>query len=196
MKLVQAIILLFLVLDPLGNIPVFLAILRGVEPKRRQLIIIRELIAALVILMFFLLFGTSLMGLLQISQPALSIAGGTILFMIAIKMVFPISEDGAPGTSGREPFIVPLAVPLVAGPSAMSTVLILVTREPAKLPQWLLALFCAWLASAIILLFSAPLSHLLGERGLNAIEKLMGMLLTVIAVQMFMTGLQQFLHLS
>lgn len=197
MDLAQAIILLFLVMDPLGNVPIFLSVLRKIEPHRRRVIIIRELVIAFLVLVFFLFFGRGLMSLLQISTPSLNISGGIILFMIALKMIFPISESDIFGTtSSGEPLIVPLAIPLVAGPSAMTTILILVTREPDRYSHWLLALTCAWAISAVILSLSDGLCRLLGERGLEALERLMGMLLTVIAVQMFMTGLQQFLGIA
>jgi small neutral amino acid transporter SnatA (MarC family) len=150
-----------------------------------------------VVLVFFLFFGRALLSMLQISQPSLSISGGIILFLIAIKMIFPISESDLFGSApDGEPLIVPLAIPLVAGPSAMTTILILVSREHQHLSHWFIALFCAWLISAVILLLSNSLCKLLGERGLTALERLMGMLLTVIAVQMFMTGLQQFLRIA
>jgi multiple antibiotic resistance protein len=192
MQMFSTALLLFLVMDPVGNIPPFLTVLRNVDPARRRKIMIRELTIALAVLMFFLFFGPFILRLLQIEGPALSIAGGIILFMIAIKMVFPAVEGTQTLTEREEPFIVPLAIPLVAGPSAIAMVLLLMTREPARWLEWVLALVFAWIVSSAILLLSNKLSDLLGHKGLLAMERLMGMILTTVAVQMFITGLQQF----
>lgn len=192
MQMFSTALLLFLVMDPVGNIPPFLTVLRNVDPARRKKIIIRELTIALAVLMFFLFFGPFILQLLQIEGPALSIAGGIILFMIAIKMVFPAVEGTSVLTERDEPFIVPLAIPLVAGPSAIAMVLLLMTREPERWLEWMLALVFAWIVSSVILLLSNKLSDLLGQKGLLALERLMGMILTTVAVQMFITGLQQF----
>lgn len=193
MSMISAAFLLFLIMDPAGNIPVFLSVLRDVEPRRRTRIVIRELCIALLVLIFFLFCGRGLLALMKITEPALNIAGGIILFLIAVRMIFSISEGMFGTTPEGEPFIVPLAIPLVAGPSAMTAVLLLSTREPGRWPEWLMSLTVAWCASAIILLASNRLSHLLGPRVLMALERLMGMLLTVIAVDMFLAGVQQFL---
>jgi len=192
MQMFSTALLLFLVMDPVGNIPPFLTVLRNVDPTRRRKIIIRELTIALAVLMFFLFFGPFILKLLQIKGPALSIAGGIILFMIAIKMVFPVVEEAHTITERDEPFIVPLAIPLVAGPSAIAMVLLLMTREPERWLEWVLALVFAWIVCSAILLLSNKLSDLLGHKGLLAMERLMGMILTTVAVQMFITGLQQF----
>lgn len=193
MTMFSTALLLFLVMDPVGNIPPFLTVLRNVPPAKRRKIILRELIIALAVLMFFLFFGPFILRLLQIEGPALSIAGGIILFMIAIRMVFPPSEGSGVMTEKEEPFIVPLAIPLVAGPSAIAMVLLLMTREPERWLEWVLALIFAWIVCSAILLASSKLSDLLGHKGLIAMERLMGMILTTVAVQMFITGLQQFL---
>jgi multiple antibiotic resistance protein len=193
MMIVSTALLLFLVMDPVGNIPPFLAVLKNVDPRRHKRIIIRELSIALAVLMFFLFFGPFVLRLLQIKGPALSIAGGIILFMIAIKMVFPVSEGTHTPKENEEPFIVPLAIPLVAGPSAIATVLLLMTDQPQKWPEWVAALILAWVASGVILLASSKLSDVLGQKGLTALERLMGMILTTVAVQMFISGLQEYL---
>lgn len=182
-----------MVLDPLGNIPVFVTTLHRVPPQRRTRVLVRELLIALAVLLFFLLAGRSILRLLQISQPSLSISGGVILLLISVQMVFAFG----PGIGGQspegEPFIVPLAVPLVAGPSAIATLVLFTSIEPAHLLKWLAALLLAWLASSAILLFSGPISRILGARGLIAIERLMGMLLMTVAVQMLFTGVKRFL---
>jgi multiple antibiotic resistance protein len=188
MSMLSAIVLLLLVLDPVGNIPLFLCTLRHVPHLRHRHIIVRESCIGLVILMFFLFMGRYILAVLRISQSSLSIAGGIILFMIAIKMVFAGSERIFGDMTTGEPFIVPLAIPLIAGPSAMSTVLLLMAREPARWPDWFGALVIAWLVSMIILLFASQLSRFLGERGLTAVERLMGMILVTVAVEMFLSG--------
>ncbi len=191
MTMLSAAFLLFLVMDPVGNIPLFLTTLRDLERRRRIRIVMRELSIALLVLIFFLFCGRGLLSLMKITEPSLSIAGGIILFLISVRMIFSISEGMFGSTPEGEPFIVPLAIPLVAGPSAMTMVLLLSTREPSRWPEWLMALIFAWSASAVILLAANWLSHLLGQRVLMAMERLMGMLLTVIAVEMFLSGLGQ-----
>ncbi|MCC7461109.1 MAG: NAAT family transporter [Gammaproteobacteria bacterium] len=189
MTLVSAAVLLFLVLDPLGNILFFFSALQGVAPERRTRVVVRELIIAYLILVIFLFFGQPLLGLLQITGPALTIAGGLVLFLIALRMVFPSADRGMAEQVTGEPFIVPLAVPYVAGPSAMATVLLLVSREPSRWPAWLGALTAAWAVTALILVMGGKLSRVLGQKGLVALERLMGLLLVAVAVQMFLQGL-------
>jgi multiple antibiotic resistance protein len=195
MTIVSAIILLFLVMDPFGNIPLFLPALARIDPKRRTRVVVRELVVALVALVLFLFAGRYLLQVLQLSEPALTIAGGIVLFLIAIRMVFPAGDHSVEEHIEGEPFIVPLAIPYVAGPSALSAVLLLSSRQPSAWPQWLLAIIVAWLASSLILLASSAMSRILGDRGLIAIERLMGMILITVAVQMTATGITHFLAL-
>jgi multiple antibiotic resistance protein len=195
MSVLSAAVLLFLVIDPLGNIPMFLVALRGVAPARQRVVLVRELLIALGVLLVFLFFGHALLRVFHISEPSLSIAGGVVLFLIALRMIFPQVEGAAaaPAEPEPEPLIVPLAVPYLAGPSAVATVMLMVTREPQRWLDWLLATLLAWFAAAVILYWGAALCRLLGERGLTAIERLMGMLLTAVAVQMTMNGVRAFL---
>lgn len=193
MTLYSATITLILVMDPLGNIPLFLSVLNHVDPKRRKRIILRESFIAFIILSLFLFFGQYILEGMHISQPALAIAGGIILFLIAIRMIFPHDDETRSKQIG-EPFIVPLAVPLVAGPSTMTMVMLLANQAPYDLPRWFGALIAAWLVTTVILVFADFLRKILGERGLIAIERLMGMILTTMAVQMFLTGFEQVMH--
>lgn len=195
MTITSVALLLFLVLDPFGNIPFFLSALRGVDPARHRRIVVRELLIALGVLIGTLFLGRYLLDLLHISEPALSVSGGIVLFLIAVRMIFPGRRSGSTGEDWfeGEPFIVPLAVPLVAGPSAMATVLLVTSREPERWPEWLLAVVLAWVACSLILLAASYFSRFLHERGLAAMERLMGMLLTTIAVQMFLEGTANFL---
>ena len=195
MDIVSAATLLFLVMDPLGNVPIFLSILDTVDPRRRTLIVVRELLLALAVLVLFLYFGRYLLGFLQLSQEAIRIAGGIILFLIALKMVFPVarSAHGDEQIDG-EPLLVPLAIPLVAGPSTMAMVMLLATNDPARTTDWLLALVAAWSLSSLILISATGLKRLLGRRGLVAMERLMGMLLIAVAVQMLLEGVTAYLQ--
>lgn len=193
MSLLSAAVLLFLVIDPLGNVPFFLCVLRQVDEKRRRAIIVREMAIAFFVLVVFLLSGRFLMGLLHLSEVSLSMAGGIILFIIAIRMIFHGSERVFDDVLKGEPLIVPLAIPAVAGPSAMATVLLLMAREPSRWLEWLAALAAACLASGVILFFSGSLIRLLGERVLVATERLMGMILTTVAVEMFVAAARRLL---
>ena len=193
MSILSAAVLLFVVMDPLGNVPPFLVALRDVEPSRRRHVVLRELVIAFAILLSFLLAGPYVLEVFHVSEPSLRIAGGVILFLIALRMIFGGEEGVFAETPETEPFIVPLAVPYLAGPSAIATVTLLVTQEPERWVQWLAALACAWLASAVILSFASDLSRLLGRHGLTAIERLMGMLLTAVAIQMSLDGLEAYL---
>ena len=193
MTTVSAALLLFLVMDPLGNIPLFMTSLKKVDERRRRLVVIRELLIALAVLVGFLFLGQYLLRLLSLSETALTTAGGIILMIIALKMIFPRRESSLAEEVEGEPFIVPLAIPYVAGPSAMATALLLMSGEPGRWPEWLLAVFLAWLASAVIIYFSSYLARFLGEKGLVAIERLMGMLLITVAVQMLLNGIGAFI---
>jgi len=190
MSTISAAVLVFLVLDPIGNIPLFMLGLKNVSPEKHLKVIFRESLIGLLFLLVFLFLGRYILAILHVSQSSLSIAGGIILFLIAIKMIFTGGEDVFGLNIDGEPFIVPLAVPLIAGPSAMSVVLLIMAREPDHWPRWLLAVVMAWLMTTLILLFSAPLKRALRERGLVAMQRLMGMILTIVSVQMFLDGVQ------
>lgn len=181
-------------MDPLGNVSFFLAELKKVNPNRINSIVIRELLIALFILLSFLFVGKYFMKVLPISQPALTVGGGIILFLIALKMVFPSKNSSLQVDVGGEPFIVPLAIPYVAGPSALATVLLLMSQEPDRWPEWLLAVLIAWSVGAIIIYFGSGLRRFLGEKGLVAIERLMGLVLITISIEMLMTGIQKFVE--
>ncbi len=193
MTLYTATMTLLLVMDPLGNIPIFITILSSVEESKRSWVIFRESTIAFVVLVLFLFVGHGVMRGLNITAPALEIAGGMILFLIAIKMIFPGVLDDKSGPEMGEPFVVPMAIPLLAGPSAMATVLLLATQQPHKMTIWFLAIAISSAASTIILLFSPHLRRLFGPKGLIALERLMGMVLTTIAVQMFLGGITLYL---
>ncbi len=194
MDILSSAILLFLILDPFGNIPIFLSTLKNVAPRRRNRVVIRELLIALAVLLTFLFAGPFLLDLLNISDPSLSVTGGVLLFLIAIRMVFPPRAPSPDEHVDEEPFIVPLAVPLVAGPSALATVLLIASGDAHNWPYWLLAVVLAWLAASILLIIGAQIANFLGHRGLVAMERLMGMLLVAIAIEMTLSGIQAFIQ--
>lgn len=183
---------LFLVMDPVGNTPLFLAVLRHIDPARRRVIVIRESLIALVIMVVFMVAGNQMLNLLHVTQPALSAAGGLVLLLIAIKMVFPSPESPLHEPEDDEPLIVPLAMPLFAGPSVLAATVIFSSQFPGQWTFLLGALVGAWLVSAIILYCSSWLQQLLGDRVLKALERLMGMILVVLATQMLLDGIKSF----
>lgn len=192
MDTTSAILLLLTTMDPLGNVANFVAGLRHVPQEQRVRVIARELVIALLILLLFLFCGRWVLGLLHLKEEALFISGGVVLFLISIKMVFPPARkdvDEAP----IEPFIVPLATPLIAGPSVLATLLVLVSSQPDQLLNWLVALLVSWGITAAVLLFSPALARILREKGCIAVERLMGMLLVMVAVQMFLNGLEHYM---
>ncbi len=194
MTIAAAALLLFLILDPLGNIPVFLSLLKGLPPARQRVVIVRELLIALGVLMLFLWTGRFLLELMHLRQESVSIAGGIVLFLIGLRMIFP-SADGIMGEQPEgEPFIVPMAIPMIAGPSGMAAVMLLGSQEPGRMGAWSLALAIAWAATAIILFSATYLQKWLGTRVLTAIERLMGMVIVAISVQMLLDGIASYLR--
>jgi multiple antibiotic resistance protein len=193
MKVFSAVMTLLLVMDPLGNIPIFLSVLKDVRAERRRRVLLREVLLAYMVLLFFFFLGTYLLRLLSLQQETISIAGGIVLFLIALRMIFPPERAVLADVPEGEPFLVPLAIPLIAGPSTLAALLLL-RSGPDKPPELLLALTIAWAVSGVILLSSNLLYRVLKERGLIAVERLMGMLLVMVAVQMFMTGVAKFLR--
>ena len=193
-ELLSAVILLTLVVDPFGNVPLVNAMLAEVAPRHRRVIILRECAIAFVILMAFMFAGRKVLALMHLSETALSIAGGVILFMIAIRMVFAHPEGAFGPQAVGEPLIVPLAIPLIAGPSALATVMLLATREPGKLGMWAVAITFTMVLTALILLAGDKLQRWLGDRAMQAIERLMGLVLTAIAVEMLLGGIREFVE--
>jgi multiple antibiotic resistance protein len=196
MTVLSAALLLFLILDPLGNIPVFLSVLKPLPPRRQRIVVVRELLIALVVLMLFLWGGKYALEMMHLRQESVAIAGGIVLFLIGVRMIFPRPEGLMGELPGGEPFIVPLAIPLVAGPSGMAAVMLMGSNDPSRLGDWSLALLLAWGATAVILFSATVLYKWLGRRVLTAIERLMGMLLVAISVQMVLDGIGTYLKLT
>ena len=183
---------LFLLMDSIGNIPLFISILKGIPRKRQLQIIFREMLIALAIMILFNFLGDHLLDALQVTQYTVLISGGIILFLIALKMIFPVKESEHAPATDKEPFIVPLAVPLVAGPAVLAAIILYSGQETGALSS-VLAIIAAWTVTTLILLSSTFLNKIMGTRGIAACERLMGLVLTMIAIQMFLEGLAQFL---
>lgn len=195
MDTLTAAVMLFLIMDPFGNTPIFHAVLKEVPEGKRPRIIAREAAIALVILLAFLHAGQPIMTFLNLKQPTLNISGGIILFIIALRMLFPWAET-EPESPENSPLIVPLAMPLLAGPSAVAVLLLLASTEPDRMADWTLALILAWLVTAAILISSPFLLKVLKRRGIKALTRLMGMILIMVSIQMLLDGIAKYLGLS
>lgn len=193
MTMMSAALLLFLVMDPIGNVPLFISALKNVPYERQNKILLRELFIALFLLIFFLFLGQSILRGLHITDPALTVSGGVVLFLIALRMVFPSSEGSAYEAIDGEPFIVPLAMPYMVGPSAIATVVLLMSSEPERWLTWSLAVFLAWFGCSAMIMLASHFRRFLSGKILLAMERLMGMMLVTLSVQMLMSGLQQFI---
>jgi MarC family membrane protein len=193
-EFLSAAVVIALVIDPFGNVALVNAMLVDVAPARRRMVILRECAIAFAILAIFMTFGRAFLELMHLSETAVSIAGGVILFMIAIRMVFAHPEGALGGPQRGEPLIVPIAVPLIAGPSALATVMLMASREPEKIGMWWAALTAALALTTVVLLAGARLQAWLGERAMQAIERLLGLILTAIAVEMLLGGIREFIQ--
>jgi MarC family membrane protein len=189
---VSAFVLLLLVLDPFGSLPIFISVQKGVAPERRTRVALRETLIAFTVLLVFMLAGQGFLNLMRLSERSLEVAGGVILLIIAIRMIFSGGAEVYASDSQREPLIFPLAVPLLAGPSAMATVLLLASRQPDRMLHWIGALTLAMALSGIVLLTADRIRRWLGSSMVSAIEKLMGLVLTAIAVEMVLAGLKRY----
>ena len=195
---VSATILLVLVTDPLGNIPLFLAALNRIPHERHRTVILRECLIAFLALLLFMVCGRRMLAVLHLSDDALRVAGGVVLFLIAIRMLFPGGgpKFGDEDTEG-EPFIVPLAIPLIAGPSAMATAMLIAGSDPSRMGEWLCALLICILATLVVFLMATRIRKLLGEQAITALERLMGLVLTAISIEMLLSGVAAYVkHLK
>ena len=187
----SATILLILITDPIGNIPIFANALRHVAPARRPWVILREVLIAFVLLLTFMFVGKAFLRLMNLSELSLQIGGGVILFLIALRMIFPPPGTDAVDPAG-EPLIVPLAVPAIAGPSALATVLLLVSQAPDRRLEWIGALCITMAVSAIILVLAERIQRVAGDRIVIALERLMGLVLVAMAIEMILRGVKTF----
>ncbi|MBT1066066.1 YhgN family NAAT transporter [Bowmanella sp. Y26] len=192
----SAAIMLFFIMDPLGNLPIFMSVLKGIPSRRRRIIVARELLFSLAIMLLFLYSGQAVLDFLNVRQETVSVAGGIVLFLIAIRMIFPQPGGPTGHSSDSEPFLVPLAIPLVAGPSLLAALILIANQDPTRMTDWTIAAVSAWFVSSVILMFSGLFHRILGERGLTAVERLMGMILAMISIQMFLDGIAKYLEHS
>jgi MarC family membrane protein len=190
----SSVVILLLVTDPLGNIPLFATLLNDVPADRRRAVMLRECGIAYAVLVLFTLAGQEILGLLGITDRSLTIAGGVILFLIAVRLVFRSGENLFGDVPTGEPFIVPLAIPAIAGPTAIATVMLLASRGPGRTGEWIAAISIAMLPSYLAMRFAEHIARAIGERGLMALERLMGLLLTAIAVEMLLRGIESFVR--
>ena len=189
MDLTSAIVLLLIVTDPLGNLPIVINCLEGT--KRPRFFVTREVALATIVLLLALFFGPWFLKVLHLTEEALRMAGGIVLFLIAIKLIFPSDTSWMGVKTGEEPVLFPLAVPLVAGPSAMATVMLFSAQHPDRMGVWVIAILISMLASLVTFLFAPILHRIVGNRALAAFQRLMGMVLTVIATQMMISGIKE-----
>lgn len=191
MSLFSVTLVLLLIMDPIGNISSYLSLVKELNPKREKWIVLREMLIALVFMIGFNYLGEYLFNFLEISETAVRLSSGVILFLIAIKILFTAQDSVRANLPKGEPFIFPFAIPLIAGPALLATIMLYAHLEPLQ-SVMIIAILIAWFISVIILAFAAPIKKLLGENGLMACERLIGMVLVLIAVQCFLEGIQLF----
>ena len=191
---VSATILLILITDPIGNIPIFAHALQAVAPARRPRVILREVLIAFALLLAFMFVGDGFMRVMSLSELSLQIGGGVVLFLIALRMIFPPAHAQDALQQEGEPLIVPLAVPAIAGPSALATVLLLVSQAPQRRMEWIGALCVTMLVSAVVLVLAERIQRVAGQRFVVALERLMGLVLVAVSIEMLLRGVRMFLH--
>lgn len=194
MSLVTIAAIFFLLMDPLGNLPAYLGMVEGIPPARRRIIVLREMSIALLVIVLFYFIGEFVLSTLKISEPAVRITSGVILFLIALKILFTSTDSLRANLPKGEPLVTPLAIPLIAGPAVIATVMLFAVSEPTQLPM-LLGIFIAWTGATLILFFATPINNLLGQSGLNAFERMMGLVLIMLAIQRALEGVQAFIPL-
>ncbi len=190
---VSATILLILITDPVGNIPIFANALKHVAPERRARVILREVLIAFALLLTFMFVGDSFLRVMNLSELSLQIGGGVILFLIALRMIFPPPKVMDAPEPVTEPLIVPLAIPAIAGPSALATVLLLVSQAPEKRLTWIAALCVTMTVSAVVLVLAERIQRVAGDRFVVALERLMGLVLVAVSIEMMLRGIKTFI---
>ncbi len=184
----------FLLMDSVGNIPFFISLLKNLDPRRQRQIILRELFIALGVMILFSLIGDAVLTSLAISDYSLLMSGGIILFILSLKMVFPNDKEAKSDVpKEKEPFIVPLAIPLVAGPAVLAAI-ILYSKQDRGIFTTIPAIVIAWVLTTVVLLCSSLIKRLIGTKGIIAVERLMGLLLVMLSIQMFLSGVTEYYH--
>lgn len=189
----SATVLLLLITDPFGNIPIFVNALKNVPAHRRPRVIVREVMIAFAILLLFMLVGERFLRMMSLTDLSLQLAGGIVLFLIALRIIFPRPDQGSLPDAG-EPLIVPLAIPALAGPSALATVMLLVSQQPGRMVEWITALCVTMAVCAVVLLLADRIERWVGSRVVAAFERLMGLILVAISVEMILKGVKVFVH--
>lgn len=194
-------LLLFFVMDPIGNIPIFVVLLEKKTLTQKNWIVVREVIFSMLILIFFLFLGNSILKYLNISQSSLKLTGSIILFIISIRMIFPMTTYSQTQhyifgeLPEGDPFLFPLAIPSLAGPSAITTVILISNQNPMMINIWIFSIIISCFFALLILLSSNYILKFTGKKGIYALEKLMGMALVAISVEMFLKGIKEFLNI-
>lgn len=191
MSLFTITVTLLLIMDPLGNLSSYLTMVNGLDPQRRKRIVFREMFIALAIMLFFNYLGEYIFTFLHLSETTVRLSSGVILFLIAIKILFTAKDSPRAHLPTGEPMVFPLAVPLIAGPALMATIMLYAHLEPTQTIM-IVAILIAWLISICVLLFAEPIKRVLKTNGLMACERLIGMVLVLIAVQRFLEGILLF----
>lgn len=194
MSIITLTVILLLLMDPLGSLSSYLKMVEGISPERRRIIVIREMLVALAAILTFYLIGEYVLSTLKISEPTVRIASGLILFLTALKILFPAQDSLRANLPKGEPFITPLAIPLIAGPSLLATIVLFAISEQIH-SSLLISIGASWLMATLILLLATPIHKLLGENGLNAFERMMGMVLILLAIQRTLEGIKIFIPL-
>ncbi|KAF3362954.1 hypothetical protein PHSC3_000488 [Chlamydiales bacterium STE3] len=194
MTLFNLAFMLFLIMDPIGNVSSYLNLVHELPRKRQNWIVIREMLIALGFMLLFNTIGEYIFDILQISDTAIRLSSGLILFLVAIKILFPSFDSPRANLPKGEPFVIPLAIPLIAGPSLLATIM-LYAHDIPSIPLMVGAIFLAWVAASAVLLASPFLKRVLTHNGLMACERLMGMILVLLAIQRFAEGVQLFVKM-
>lgn len=192
MTLFNVAFMLFLIMDPIGNVSSFLSLVKEIPPKKQLWIIVREMLIALGFMLLFNEIGEYIFNLLHISDTVVRLSSGLILFLVAIKILFPSVDSPRANLPKGEPFVIPLAIPLIAGPALLATIMLYAHDIPSR-PLMFGAILLAWVAASIVLLAAPYLKKMLGDNGLMACERLMGMILVLLAIQRFAEGVQLFI---
>ncbi len=191
LSFISIIMVLFIIMDPIGNIPAYLNLVKGLTPSRQRYIVCREMLIALAFMILFNYIGEFIFSILDISDITVRLSSGVILFLTALRILFPTSNGLRSNLPSGEPFITPLAVPLIAGPSLLATIMLFARLEPSQ-PLMLGAIFIAWLLALVVLLLAPLFKRYLGINGLTAAERLMAMILVMLSIQRFLEGIEEF----
>lgn len=197
--LITGFVTLFVIIDPIGITPLFVALTQGMTQKRRQTIALRAILTSVFVLSLFTIFGEAVLSFVGISMPAFRIAGGLLLFLTALDMLFQRRtkrrEDQAEEEDHHDdPSVFPLGIPLIAGPGAIATMILLAGQKPGLTGlMMVLGIMLAVLTIVFLLFMTATwLERALGKTGINVVTRLLGMLLSALAVQFVLDGLRAF----